>query len=883
MTERIPNAEQQAVIDELDQNIILFASAGTGKTFTVAKRVCNIIDRERAKPEEILCLTFTIKAANEMKEDILHHVGADGLKVITRTIHSFAYQVLKEESARNPAAYSLPNVMDDTDEEDALKTILLSIGLDERALIFTGKSFLTGFVGELKRHREAIERYTDDEKADFQAVYCDIQQNHPSLFQKMMTFYSYSERTECKDQKFLQLMEKSAGEFVSSYNSLLRQSNLLDFDDLICQTHRLFKSEAARQFWRARYKYIFIDEMQDTNELEYDTLRNLFPGNHIMMCGDYFQTIYEWRGSNPEHILGSYVREFHAQPHMFSENYRATRLLTNATFGYLKNTYPDLMGKYCPAEVITRSAVRGDRIMNIRTNMSEDVADWIYHYLEEHTPEDPTKICIMSRTHRNIAAIYNGLREISLSHQDGHELHFFTVDNDAKFFRRRVIKDILAFLRVLLNRTDAVSLSRIILNNFKGVGPKTIERINQLSEIGISITSMIDPGSYDDGDPFAKLIAASGSSNIVVYDTETTGLDLTKDQIIQISAIRLNQDGEIIDTLDQLVIPTIEISEGAAATHHRTIQDIIENGGIGIHEALQKFSAFVDGAVLVGHNSLRFDAPLVRRQLRECGLPPLRIIAEYDTMVIAKQFHPVLVNYKLETLCSKYGIVNREAHNALGDITATGELLYALLKESICPTQERRKAVLAEHLPRFQTLYTFLSQLSCDYLEPGNVYGLVENIIDRCRLKKRFPEDGNLMAMSDLLYVMQRSDFTDARAFLREFLDDAALSGSQMDLLIRKLRKIPIITVHQSKGCEFDTVIIAGAEDTVFPTFNAIKHGDIEEEKRVFYVAISRAKKQLILVSRSYRVGYNGTRYDVQQSPFIDMIPREYVDTIRVP
>ena len=105
MSDRIPNFEQQAVIDELDRNIILFASAGTGKTFTVAKRVCNIIESRRALPEEILCLTFTIKAANEMKDDILHYAGEEAKRVTTRTIHSFAYQILKEESTRDTDSY----------------------------------------------------------------------------------------------------------------------------------------------------------------------------------------------------------------------------------------------------------------------------------------------------------------------------------------------------------------------------------------------------------------------------------------------------------------------------------------------------------------------------------------------------------------------------------------------------------------------------------------------------------------------------------------------------------------------------------------------------------------------------------------------------------
>jgi DNA helicase-2/ATP-dependent DNA helicase PcrA len=475
--------------------------------------------------------------------------------------------------------------------------------------------------------------------------------------------------------------------------------------------------------------------------------------------------------------------------------------------------------------------------------------------------------------------VYSELRRICLEQQgSGRELHFFTVDQDMKFFRRPVIKDILAFCRVVLNRSDAVSLSRIMINQVKGVGERTVEKMNRLGEVGISLTSLIDPGSFRDGDPYLQLMEAAQRGNIVVYDTETTGLDLARDQIIQISAIRLGAGGKIIGTLDQLVLPTVEISKAAERTHHMTMQDLLDGGGTGAREALQRFSAFVDGAVLVGHNSLRFDAPLVARQLRENGLPPLNLLAEYDTMVISKQFFPTLVNHRLATLCEKYGIVNENAHNALGDITATGKVLWHLLDECIIPTAPQRRRILEERLPRFSGLFQFIEELS-GILAKDRVDEMMERIIDRCRLKRRFPEDGNQMALSDLLHVVRRSEYEDGASFLRDFLNDAALSGSQIDVLIRKLHKIPIITVHQAKGCEFDTVIIAGAEDDVFPSYSAKMSGNIEEEKRVFYVAISRAKKQLILISRSVRENRGG-EWPVRPSPFIQMIPQETLRNI---
>ena len=124
--ERIPNNEQAQVVNNLADNIILFASAGTGKTFTVAKRVANILASKKAEPQEILCLTFTIKASKEMSEDILTYAGKNAKGVLVNTIHSFCYRILLEENKRTRKQYSYLSICDEVDEEEILRSILSS-------------------------------------------------------------------------------------------------------------------------------------------------------------------------------------------------------------------------------------------------------------------------------------------------------------------------------------------------------------------------------------------------------------------------------------------------------------------------------------------------------------------------------------------------------------------------------------------------------------------------------------------------------------------------------------------------------------------------------------------------------------------------------------
>jgi DNA helicase-2/ATP-dependent DNA helicase PcrA len=158
-------------------------------------------------------------------------------------------------------------------------------------------------------------------------------------------------------------------------------SNRVDFDDLVIFAARALKNEETRRRWENRFSYIIVDEMQDTSLLEYEVLKRIFGGNNLMMCGDFFQSIYEWRGSKPQYVLQDFIERYRAKVYMFSENYRSTKLLTRATFGYLRNTYPDLMGKYCPQDVRIHSEQDGEKILCIGFDNRREEGIQIYRYV----------------------------------------------------------------------------------------------------------------------------------------------------------------------------------------------------------------------------------------------------------------------------------------------------------------------------------------------------------------------------------------------------------------------------------------------------------------------------------------------------------------------
>ena len=280
--ERTPNSQQKRVIEDLQNNIILFAGAGTGKTFTVAKRVSHILQTHRAEPEGILCLTFTTKACDEMREDIFRYVGESSNRVEIRTIHGFCYQLFREESRRQNDKYSDATVCDEMDAEELLKSILSSQYLlwesgqvapihEDNLLpettfsIFHKKSGVRNFVSAVKHAREERNIYSANEEQDYQAAFEYIRSAKPKQYEEILACYG-KEAGQVRDYEFEACMAKYAGRLIFLYDSYLRMSNRLDFDDLIIFANRMLKKEIQSR-WEKRFSYIIVDEMQDTSLL----------------------------------------------------------------------------------------------------------------------------------------------------------------------------------------------------------------------------------------------------------------------------------------------------------------------------------------------------------------------------------------------------------------------------------------------------------------------------------------------------------------------------------------------------------------------------------------------------------------------------------------
>ncbi len=878
--ERRPNEEQLRVIEDLDNNLIVFASAGTGKTFTVANRVSRILKEGRAKAEELLLLTFTLKACEEMREDLARYVGDEAKNVEIRTIHGFCYRLLKEEN-RIRGKHGELSVCDEVDGEELIKSILssqypvwekgeiLEDEPEQQFEIAQKKNNLRNFISALKHVREEQKFYTENPEEDYQRSFDFIRRFRVGLYENILSI-STKRGIQVRDHEFEAAMQRFAGKLAFTYDDYLRKSGLLDYDDLIILASRYLREEETLARWSTRYRYIVVDEMQDTSLLEYSVLKRIFGKNNLMMCGDFFQSIYGWRGSRPEAVLGEYIKEFTPKTYMFSENYRSTKTLTAATFGYLQATYPTLVGRYCPEEIQVKSLDEGEKVLLLGFDNRKEEAHRIYRYLKKVPLEERGKVCVIARSNFYLSSLQRAFEEFNAEYAEEERLRFFTAEEELQFFRKPVIKDVLAVMKLLFNKADRVSMERLTEKYVRLVGIKTIEQIRLQNRVGASIVSFLDKQTYEHGDPYHVLIESYREGNIVVYDTETTGLDLARDQMVQLSAIRIDCKGHIVDTFDKMVLPTVPIGKEAYETHGFDM-DYVRAHGVSAKEALIEFSRFVEGATLVGHNSFRFDRLLIKRQLKENGLPPLKISAEYDTLAIAKEFHAALPDFRLATLCFKYGIVNENAHNAYGDIVATGKVLLRLIAEDILPMAMERRNVCERHKEKFEKFYAFFSQLR-QKVETESAENVLAFILEKMGLRKRYTSDSDQRALDTLVKRFREGNDRDTETFLQEYLANTEFAGKRANLYMAQRNAIPLLTVHQAKGCEFDIVVVAGADDRNFPNFFSKGEKTEEEEKKVFYVAISRAKKKLILT----KAAYNG-REELFPSPYAKKIPEKYV------
>lgn len=424
------NEEQKEAVCFTDGPLLILAGAGSGKTRVLTHRFAYLVEQNKCFPDEILAITFTNKAANEMKDRVQEFLELDDRLWIS-TFHAAAARILRKYI--NHLGYERNFViLDSQDQGNLIKECLKELNYD--------------FQSYAPRKVLAIISKAKNELMD-EALYEETARD----------FFA------CRVSDVYRLYQKK-----------LRESNCLDFDDLLFLTVRLFKEyPEILDYCQEKFKYIMVDEYQDTNMVQY-ILVNLLAQKHRNLCvvGDDDQSIYQFRGADLRNIL-EFEKDYpEARVIKLEENYRSQGNILEAAFHVVKN---NMQRK--EKRLWTRKPA-GEKIFYFCGETEQEEAAYVVEEIKKNR-ENYEDIAVLYRTNAQSRVIEEALLKENMA---------YSIYGGLKFYERREVKDVLAYLRLVENPGDAISLKRIINVPKRGIGIKTVEKLEEwASSKGISI------------------------------------------------------------------------------------------------------------------------------------------------------------------------------------------------------------------------------------------------------------------------------------------------------------------------------------------------------------------------------------------------------------
>lgn len=787
--------KQQLVVDHWNQAVLVMAPVGTGKTLTLAQRAARAV-AEGVDPARMLCLSFTNRAAREVKARVEAEINCS-------TFHALCARILRGEST----ALGLPGdfvIYDEEDCTEALGKILAELGHDETSQSGRARYAIWNALGEARL--APYDHYPPLKPKD--AFLQSLRQSGIWAVHQVPDFH------------FAQLM--------GAYVSTLRDAHAVDFNDLVLGVITLWEeNQRSLEYWRKRFAWIQVDEVQDTSRAEYRILDSLGREHkRLSFFGDVDQTIYEWRGSAPHSLLEHFKANYNPLVVHYEENFRSTRRILEVCERVI-TSYPGALTK----RILPQSTVDGEVVSRREFPNSRDEYAWLAREIPSQRERHQLRwsdIAILVRTNLTARDVSEALEIAQVPHVRVEE---------EKFFQRAEIKCAVAHLRLLVNAHESSALYRFLETPPKGIGEATIAKLTKApKEWAVRLSDALRPESLASGDPHAKLIEAFRAGHVTVLDTETTGLDLRIDEVVELAARRQGREFYRIirPSSDRLWLRLEEASRIHGVTRKR-----IEAEGVTAGQAFRDFAEFIDGSVVVGHNLIAYDWPLLQRQSGGA----LQAIGQADTLELARRLLK-LNRYRLANIVEHFGLPMRDAHHAMEDVKMTEDVLAQLV-----PMLETHAAPRRELIGSIASRFQGLANSLCDWRERAqglNAAQALELVLREAGIREYFAKqekgDDRLLHLAEL----ERVAVSLGQQPISALLEVASL-GLDLERQLAGEDKVRILTVHQAKGLEFESVFIAKAVEGEFPSWRSQKDGRLDEEHRLFYVAVSRAKQYLTL------------------------------------
>jgi len=413
------NDKQREAASQIDGSILILAGAGSGKTRTITYRIAHMIENVGISPYSILAVTFTNKAAKEMRERVEELVGDIAKACTISTFHSFGMRLLRMY-AKEVEYNSNFTIYDTDDQKRIVKAILKGQNISLNGVKLTERDIVS-MISKIKEEIKTLDEYS--------------------------------------------IMNKQIVEVYDKYNRVLLESNAMDFSDILLNTYKLLQKPEILEKVQNKYKYIMIDEYQDTNNLQYKIIDLIArKSSNLCVVGDENQSIYGFRGANILNILNFETNYNNAKIIKLEENYRSTTTILDAANELIKNN------KSSKDKKLWTQNGKGDLIKVLACDNARDEVSRIIEIIKENHQNGIAyrDMTILYRTNAQSRVFEEGLLRYSIPHK---------VFGGISFYSRAEIKDIIAYLSIIVNPQDELNLQRIINVPKRKVGEKGVEKI----------------------------------------------------------------------------------------------------------------------------------------------------------------------------------------------------------------------------------------------------------------------------------------------------------------------------------------------------------------------------------------------------------------------
>ena len=761
------NPEQRAAVEATEGPLLILAGAGSGKTRVITSRIAWLIEEKGVPPDSILAVTFTNKAAAEMAERVDKLLGhASVAKPLISTFHSLCVRILRRDiEALKVNGEGLTRsfaIFDENDQATLVKQIMRRMGMDIKQL--TPRTVLSR-ISWAKNHMVDPQDY-------------------------------YLGSRDPNGERIAHIYQ--------SYKAELRKNNAMDFDDLLLDAGRLLKvSEPTRERYQRRFRYVLVDEYQDTNRPQYELMK-LLGGEHKNVCavGDEDQSIYSWRGADIRNIL-EFEKDFpNAHIVRLEQNYRSTQNILSAAGAVVahnlrrkgKKLWTDrqggsLIGYY--------EAPDGE-------NEALFIADRVQKFLREavETGEDP-HCAVLYRTNSQSRLVEEALRRYGVK---------YSMVGGFSFYERAEIKDLMGYLRLVKNPHDSMALNRVVNTPPRGIGATTLGTIERLAL----------------------------ETDASTWDAMGTALN---NRLIGARAMMA------LDSFRQLILDAQAMMDPDFAG--KLAADVAEaDAGLGD-------AGFAFGA----------SAPAPEEEVAEA----LEAAAETDFMFggNAEQLpllDPASFNPFAETPKRPFLKMPKPPTASGNGVPEVSILRPGMETDSTSDPGQNEESAFRK--PG----------------DPATLPELIRFIIDRTGYIKALEAEATPEAFSRIENLKELANAAhDAEVrgeTLADFLDHAALASDtdQYDPGAR----VTLMTLHAAKGLEFPLVFLSGMEEGLFPhsrTLNVPE--ELEEERRLCYVGMTRAMNTLILTRANFRRRYGNDAPEMSiPSRFLEEVPEQLIENL---